>query len=129
MTWESKILVVDDEEQIRDLYSLAFARAGYTVMMAESAEKALEIMKKTPSMVLFLDLNLPGMNGVDLCRQIRKGWPMAICYAVTGYTSLFELSDCRDAGFEDYFLKPASISELVEAASQAFKKLARWKKL
>jgi len=73
-------------------------------------------------------LRCPGMNGVDLCREIRKQYPMAIPYAVTGYASLFELTDCRDAGFEDYFTKPASLSDLLDAAAHAFKKLARWKK-
>jgi CheY-like chemotaxis protein len=125
---EKRILVVDDEKQIRDMYSQAFTRAGYEVKTAESAEDALEIFKKEQFWVLFLDLNLPGMNGVDLCREIRKQYPMSIAYAVTGYASLFELSDCRDAGFEDYFTKPASLSDLLEAAEYAFKKLARWRK-
>ena len=125
---EKRILVVDDEKQIRDMYSQAFTRAGYEVKTAESAEDALEIFKKEQFWVLFLDLNLPGMNGVDLCREIRKQYPMSIAYAVTGYASLFELSDCRDAGFEDYFTKPASLSDLLEAAEHAFKKLARWRK-
>jgi CheY-like chemotaxis protein len=125
---EKRILVVDDEKQIRDMYSQAFTRAGYEVTTAESAEEALEIFKKEQFWVLFLDLNLPGMNGVDLCREIRKQYPMSIAYAVTGYASLFELSDCRDAGFEDYFTKPASLSDLLEAAEYAFKKLARWRK-
>ncbi len=125
---DKRILVVDDEKQICDLFSQVFSKAGYSVQTAESAEEALEIMAKTPFPVLFLDLNLPGMNGVELCRQIRKGWSMTICFAVTGYASLFELSDCRDAGFEDYFTKPASLSDLLAAAEHAFKKIERWKK-
>ncbi len=125
---EKKILVVDDEQQIRDMYSQAFSRAGYTVQTADSAEEALAILEHERYWVMFLDLNLPGMNGVDLCRQIRKDWSIAICYAVTGYASLFELSDCREAGFEDYFTKPTSLAELLDAADHAFKKLARWKK-
>ncbi len=125
---EKKILVVDDEQQIRDMYMQAFSEAGYTVKSAESAEEALEILEKERFWVMFLDLNLPGMNGVDLCRQIRKAYSMAIPYAVTGYASLFELSDCREAGFEDYFTKPASLVDLLEAAGHAFKKLERWKK-
>jgi len=125
---EKRILVVDDEIQILDMYSQVFAREGYEVTTAKSAEEALEIIKKEPFWVLFLDLNLPGMNGVDLCRKIRKQYPISIPYAVTGYASLFELSDCRDAGFEDYFIKPANLSDLLEAAEYAFKKLARWKK-
>lgn len=124
---QKRILVVDDEQPIRDMYSQAFSRAGYTVRAAKSAEEALDILKQEQYWVLFLDLDLPGMNGVDLCRQIRKQYPMAIAYAVTGNASLFELSDCRNAGFEDYFTKPASLPDLLDAAEHAFKKLARWR--
>jgi DNA-binding response OmpR family regulator len=125
---ENRVLVVDDEELILKMYSEFFSKAGYKVKTAESAEKALDILTKEQYWVMFLDLNLPGMSGVELCRQIRKDWPMAIAYAVTGYASLFELSDSREAGFEDYFTKPASLSELLDAAEHAFKKQARWKK-
>lgn len=125
---ERRILVVDDEEQIREMFRHAFSRAGYSVETMESAEEAIEIMQESPSWVLFLDLKLPGMNGVELCTQIRKDWPMAIPYAVTGYASLFELSDCRNAGFEDYFIKPVNLTDLLDAAEHAFKKLDRWKR-
>ena len=125
---EKRILVVDDEKQIRDLFSQAFSKAGYEVTVAESAEEALEIVGRKPFWVLFLDLNLPGMNGVELCREIRNRHPMSIPIAVTGYASLFELTDCRDAGFEDYFTKPVSLTDLVQAAEYAFSKLERWRK-
>ncbi len=125
---EKKILMVDDEDMIINLYKEAFAQAGYSVRTAESAEEALEIMKQEQFWVIFLDLNLPGMTGVELCRKIRAEWPMVIAYAVTGYASLFELSDCRDAGFEDYFTKPTKLQDLIDAAEYAFKKLERWRK-
>ena len=125
---EKRILVVDDEEQIRHLYQQAFTQAGYTVHTAASAEEALEITERTSFKLFILDLNLPGMNGVELCKEIRSHSPMAICIAVTGYASLFELHDCREAGFEDYFTKPVSLVELNEAVEQAFQKQERWKK-
>jgi DNA-binding response OmpR family regulator len=77
---------------------------------------------------MFLDLNLPGMNGMDLCRRIKKDKPMAIVFAVTGYASLFELVDCREAGFDDYFKKPVDMKSLVKAANDAFERIDRWKK-
>ncbi len=125
---DNQILVVDDEESIRDLLSETFSREGYQVRSAESAEAALEMLKEDKIHVMFLDLNLPGMNGVELCRLIRKDMPMAIVHAVTGYASLFELSDCRDAGFDDYFHKPVNLKSLIRAAQIAFEKINRWKK-
>jgi len=120
---EKKILIVDDEKYLLQLYIEAFSEVGYTVRSAESAEKALEILKHENLQVMFLDLKLPGKSGVDLCRQIRKDTPMAVIYAVTGYSSLFEPSDCYEAGFDDYFTKPVDLEILFKAAQDAFEKL------
>jgi len=125
---QKKILVVDDEKMIRDMLEKALNREGYEVICAESAEEALEVLKKTTAQVMFLDLKLPGMNGLDLCREIRELYPLSIAYAITGYASLFELSDCRKAGFEGYFTKPFDLKALFETANDAFEKIKRWEK-
>jgi len=122
-----KVLVVDDEKEIRTLFKHVFVKAGYEVSTAESAESALKLLENEKIHVMFLDLNLPGMNGIDLCIKIRKNMPMAIIHAITGYASLFELSDCRDAGFDDYFTKPVSIKTVLKVTDDAFVKLNRWK--
>ncbi|MCM2284079.1 MAG: response regulator [Desulfobacula sp.] len=125
---DKKILVVDDEKAIISLLKQAFFRAGFEVRSAESAEEALKVLEQEDIAVMFLDLNLPGMNGMDLCRRIKKDKPMAIVFAVTGYASLFELADCREAGFDDYFKKPVDMKSLVRAANEAFERIDRWKK-
>ncbi len=122
-----RILAVDDEAVIRDLLYKIFTEAGYFVHLAESAEKALEILKNKSIMLMFLDLNLPGMSGVNLCRKIRKDNYIGIIYALTGYTDLFSLIECRQVGFDDFFKKPASVELLLKAASDGFEKLERWK--
>ncbi len=124
---EKTILVVDDETTILSMFELAFTKQGYRIKTAASAEDALDILKTEEIHVMFLDLNLPAMNGIDLCRAIKKQMPMSILYALTGYASLFELSDCRDAGFDDYFKKPVSMADLLDAARTAFEKISRWK--
>ena len=123
----NKILIVDDDEAIVKLFELTFLREGYEVRSALSAEEALELLENEKIHVMFLDLNLPGMNGIELCGQIKKNMPMTVIHAVTGYASLFELTDCREAGFDDYFKKPVKIKVLVKAAKEAFEKLNRWK--
>jgi CheY-like chemotaxis protein len=125
---KDRILVVDDEAPIRSMMTLAFTRAGYEVQVAESAEEALDLIKSYKYLVFFLDLNLPGMNGIELCRRIRKDNPLAIVYAVTGFATTFEVFECRAAGFEDYFTKPVEMKTLVQAAEHAFQKLARWRR-
>lgn len=125
---EKKILIVDDEKAIITLLKQAFSRSGFDVVQADSAEQALTVLEHEDVFVVFLDLNLPGMSGIELCKHIKKDKPMAVVFAVTGYASLFELVDCREAGFEDYFKKPVDIKTLVKAANDAFEKIERWKR-
>lgn len=124
---EKKILVVDDEAELRKLYTLIFPKEEYQVTCAASAEEALEILGREKIYVMFLDLNLPGMDGVQLCKKIRADEPYAYISAVTGYTSVFQLADCRNAGFDDYFAKPFKREALLRAAAHAFERLERWK--
>jgi|APSaa5957512622_1039677.scaffolds.fasta_scaffold32058_1 DNA-binding NtrC family response regulator len=123
---EKKILVVDDEKTIRDLFEQAFSKAGYVVRSVESAEKALEILKEESIMVMFLDLNLPGISGMEMCKKIRKDNPVGIIYAVTGYADIFGLLECRKAGFDDLFGKPVNLGILLKAVEDAFEKIERW---
>ena len=70
---------------------------------------------------------MPGMNGVELCREMRRRWPWCIVLAVTAYASVYELVACREAGFEDYFVKPVEMEELLTSVAYAFKKIGHWK--
>ena len=123
-----KILVVDDEASVRDLLNDAFRDAGYDVFLAEGAEHALEILNKEDIKVIFLDLKLFGMNGIELCRQIKKDSPTSIIHAITGWAALYDIDECREAGFDDFFTKPVQIEMLIKALEDAFEKLDRWRK-
>ena len=124
---QKKILLVDDEEIIRDLLEKAFKREGYYPYIAKDADEALSLLEQANDInVMFLDLKLPGMSGIELCKLIRNENPMAITYAITGYASLTELAECRNAGFEDYFSKPVELKIIFKAAENAFEKIDRW---
>lgn len=120
-----KILVVEDEETIRRVLRDAFSEGGYEVICAEDAAEALRLL--TPDIrVMFLDLKMPGeMDGLDLCKHIRKSDKTACIYALTGHSTLYELSVCREAGFDDYFTKPAKLEMLLMAAKEGFEKVER----
>jgi DNA-binding response OmpR family regulator len=124
----NKILVVDDEQAVKNSLKKAFETAGQTVVCAGTAEEALEILKRENIQVMFLDLNLPSMSGIELCRKIRNDRPFAAIHALTGYTSIFDLVDCKEAGFDDYFTKPIELKALLEATNNAFERLNRWKR-
>jgi len=124
---KKKILIVDDEAMIRDMLNAVFTEGGYKVFTAENAETAMMILGAENIMVMFLDLSLPGVNGIELCKKIRKENQIGILYAFTGYSNIFGLLECRAAGFDDFFEKPTDIKILLKAAQDAFEKLERWK--
>ena len=122
-----KILVVDDEASVLAMLKETLSTAGYQVRTAKNAEEALKILKTETIMVMFLDLRLPGMNGIDLCWKIREKDKISIVYAFTGYSTFYGLLECRAAGFDDFFVKPVPSKLLLKAAKDAFEKLGRWK--
>lgn len=122
------VLIVDDDTMVIDVFKKGFNRAGYTVRRASSAEEALAILDREKYPVMFLDLKLPKMSGVELCRLIRNQYPLSILFAVTGYASQFEFDACRRAGFDDYFTKPVDLKILFRATLDAFDKVEDWHK-
>lgn len=123
---DKKILIVDDEAPILELLEEVFSEEGYTVSKALNAEMALDVLKKQRIQVISLDLMMPGMNGMELCRSIKEQYPLTIIYALTGHISLFGVSDCIDAGFDDVFMKPVDVGKYKKAVEYAFDKLKRW---
>ena len=123
---EKKILIVDDEPDILSLLEEGFGSEGYEVFAAGSAEEALDILKQENFMVMFFDLKLPGMGGIELCKRIRKESQIPIIHAFTGYTNSFSLIECRAAGFDDFFTKPVALPILLKAVKDAFGKIERW---
>ncbi|MCA1765964.1 MAG: response regulator [Desulfobulbaceae bacterium] len=118
-----QILIVDDNKQIRNMLSEAFTQQGYQVACAGNAKEALAVLSPEIK-VMFLDLKLPGkISGLELCREIKREHPSSIIFAMTGHSSLFELADCRKAGFDDYFTKPTRLEMLFMTAEQAFTRI------
>lgn len=122
---EGKILIVDDDDTIRKVLEKAFSKVGYCVRLATSAEEALEILKKEQIPVIFVDIGLEKMNGIELCGHIRKIGPSALIYALSGYGELLDPQDICQAGFDNYFTKPVSINILYKIVRDSFEKIQR----
>lgn len=121
-----KILIVDDEEAVRYVVKQILELEGCTVFCAEDAEQAFEILEEEDIHVFFLDLNLTGMGGIELCTEIRIGRPVDFICAITGFVTVFSIVQCREVGFDDFFVKPFDNSMLIKVTEQAFEKLERW---
>ena len=96
------------------------------ISQPDNGEQALDILKRHDIDLIFLDLKLFGMNGIELCRRIRKDKPISIIFAITGWAGLFEVEECREAGFDDFFIKPVQLEIIFKAVENAFEKLERW---
>ena len=108
----SKILVVDDEEQIRRALKSILSARKYDVELASSGEEALDLaIDHTPDMVI-LDLSMPGMDGIEVCRELRAWYtgPILVLSVRSGETDKIA---ALDTGADDYLTKPFSAGELL----------------
>ena len=120
------ILIVDDEPLVLRTLARVLTREDYIVYCATSGKHVFEIIEHEDMKVFFLDLRMPEMNGLELCREIKKLKPVSCVYALTGYAEDYQIEQCREAGFDDYFLKPFKIDMILKAAGEAFEKIRRW---
>jgi DNA-binding response OmpR family regulator len=102
------LLVVDDSETNRDLLSRRLERKGYRVLTAESGPQALEIVSREPVDVVLLDIMMPGMNGMDVLRALRKAHsPEQLpVIMVTAKAESEDIVDALEEGANDYVVKP-----------------------
>jgi two-component system KDP operon response regulator KdpE len=107
-----KILVVDDEPQIRRVMRSALTKQNYMVSDARSGEEALDELRQDRFDLIILDRNMPGMGGLDTCRQIRSTSDVGIIM-LTVRKAEFEKIEALDAGADDYVTKPFSMPELL----------------
>ncbi|BCU81727.1 DNA-binding response regulator [Polycladomyces abyssicola] len=112
MEKRERILIVDDEDRIRRLLTMYLEREGYEIEEAEDGETALSKALETDYDLIVLDLMLPGMDGVDVCRGIRKKKATPIIM-LTARGEEGNRVEGFEAGADDYVVKPFSPRELV----------------
>jgi two-component system response regulator RegX3 len=120
------ILVVEDEEAIREFVIINLKRAGYNVFEAGSGEEALDIYEKNNGnfIVVLLDIMLPGMDGFAVCRKLREKSKTLGIIMLTARTQELEKVSGLMIGADDYVTKPFSPSELVARIDALYRRLA-----
>jgi two-component system KDP operon response regulator KdpE len=118
----ARILVVDDEPQIRRVMRTALTAQSYYVNDAPSGEIALEKLREERYDLVLLDMNMPGMGGVATCRAIREHWDVAIV-VLTVRNAERDKVEALDAGADDYVTKPFSTPELLARIRAALRRL------
>lgn len=122
-----RLLVVDDEEQIRHMLKRHFKFLGYEVEEAQDGLLALDLMNEKRFEVVITDISMPNMNGIDLLRSIRKGFPMTHCIMITGYVTMENILCCMRLGADTCIYKPIEdMAELENAVNRAVDHLKNW---
>jgi DNA-binding NtrC family response regulator len=115
---EPCILIVDDEKNIRLTLARAVKPLEIPVQTAVNGEEALQKLQDTPCDLVFLDLKMPGMDGMEVLRRIRARWPTIPVAIVTGHGTIDLAVEAMKLGAIDFIQKPFSPAEILEVARQ-----------
>lgn len=116
-----KVLVVDDQYGIRLLLKEVFSRDGFSIFQAADGRAALEIIQSEQPDLILLDMKMPGMDGIELLRQLRPIHPTVKVIMMTAYGELDMVAEASKLGALAHFTKPFDIEEL---RSEVIKQLA-----
>lgn len=111
-THRPRILVVDDEESLCAFMKLMLAKEGYDVRTTVSAVEAIDLLNQDQADLVFTDLMMPEMSGLDLVRQLRQLQPDTECVVMTAYASVDSAIEALKLGAADYITKPFNLEEV-----------------
>lgn len=117
----AKIFVVDDEPQLRRVMKVALTDLGYTITEAKTGEEALERLHEYDPDLILLDINMPGMGGMEACRALRRVTNVPIVILSVRNSEQDKVA-ALDAGADDYVTKPFGIQELLARIRAALRR-------
>ncbi len=109
---KAKILVVDDEESIREFLEIMLKKEGYEITLAEDGQKAKELVQKKSFDLIISDLQMPNMTGIDLLKYIRQNYPEVLFMMITAFGTTETAVEAMKMGAYDYLTKPFKIDEV-----------------
>lgn len=117
----AKILVVDDAQQVRRVLRTALSSEGYTISEAGTGEEALDAIRTSTPDAILLDVNMPGMGGLEACREIRRTLDVPILMLTVRNAERDKVM-ALDAGADDYVVKPFGMQELLARIRAALRR-------
>jgi excisionase family DNA binding protein len=114
-----RVLVVDDEEAVRDLIAKTLTMADYEVNTASDGQAALDALKDADFDLLITDLRMPGMDGLTVIRQARRLSPSLPIIIITGYSTEASAIEAINLGVCGYLTKPFRLPRILSVAARA----------
>ncbi|MGE5611231.1 MAG: response regulator transcription factor [Bacillota bacterium] len=121
----TRVLIVDDEPRMRELLQRALASWGWEPSVVKTAEEALRVQESNPVPIILLDLNLPGLGGMDCFEQIHQRWPSTQVIILTGFGDLESARRAIHLDVVEFLTKPCHLGELENALDRARRRLAQ----
>jgi two-component system KDP operon response regulator KdpE len=121
-TLQGKVLIVDDEPSIRRALRTTFGTLGFDIAEAVTGEQALPLLRGANFDAVLLDINMPGMGGLEACREIRRQFPRLAVLMLTVRDNEDDKVEALEAGADDYVTKPFPIRELVARVRAAVRR-------
>ena len=117
----AKVLIVDDAQQVRRVLRTALSAEGYTIFEAGTGEEALNLFRTSPPDVILLDVNMPGMTGLETCHEIRRHSDVPILMLTVRHAERDKVM-ALDEGADDYVVKPFGMQELLARLRAALRR-------
>jgi DNA-binding response OmpR family regulator len=118
------ILIIDDDAQIRQTMARVLRQAGWEVSTAGSGQEALQLLSANLTDLVYLDLRMPEMSGLETLKEIRRLYPDLPVILLTAYGTLHSSVEALRLGVTDYLLKPINADKLVERTQQVMREQA-----
>ncbi len=116
------VLFVDDETDFLETLIKRMKKRNVNVSGVKSGKEAIELLSRNPADVVVLDVRMPGMDGIQTLREIRKTDPLVEVIMLTGHASLEVAKEGMELGAFDFLMKPIDIDELLYKLEDAYKK-------
>jgi len=117
-----RVLLVDDEEEFVETLADRLKMRDFEASTAHNGQEALQVVKNEEPDVIVLDLKMPGMDGIEVLKRVRKAYPNVEVIILTGHGSEKDEEAARNLGAFDYMKKPVDLDTLVPRIRNAFKK-------
>lgn len=118
----TKVLIVDDEKDFVEMFSLRLKESGDNVLTAYSGKECLDTLEKETIDVVVLDIKMPGMDGIETLKEIKKRYPIVEVILLTGHGAIETAVEGMKLGAYDYLLKPADAREISKKLQGARKR-------
>ncbi len=119
----ANLLIVDDEQGMRQLLTLVFGRAGHQVRAAENGKRALEMLRQGAADLIISDVKMPDMGGIELLRAVRGFLPDVAVVMMTAFATVDAAREAFKLGADDFIQKPFDVDELKLIVERALEKL------